>query len=117
MKTAFCFYRDRLGKGNCPLPQTPSPKTKPGRLHESLDTPLKAFLNQNFKYLWLYLDGQNERQASHRRVVSGERGVLRQRGERFRYMYSSFVKKPGLRCSGSMEGFCSQFRKRSCEPS
>src|SRR5437016_14150587 len=42
MKTAFCFYRDRLGKGNCPIPQTPSPKTKPGRLHESLDTPRRV---------------------------------------------------------------------------
>src|ERR1700745_301785 len=28
-----------LGRGNSPLPQPPSPKTKRGRLHKSLDTP------------------------------------------------------------------------------
>src|SRR5262245_49698770 len=27
------------GRGTAPLPQTPSPKTKFGRLHKSLDTP------------------------------------------------------------------------------
>ena len=30
---------EMAGEGELPLPQTPSPKTKLGRLHKSLDTP------------------------------------------------------------------------------
>ena len=29
------------GRGTTPFPGTPSPKTKPGRLHKRIDTPVK----------------------------------------------------------------------------
>src|ERR1700684_72911 len=49
MKTGLLLNRCR-GRGTAPFPGTPSPKTKPRRLHKSLDTPVDSW------ELWL----QNE---------------------------------------------------------
>ena len=39
-ESAESFYIAGRGKGCCPFPRAPIPKTKPGRLHRRVDTPL-----------------------------------------------------------------------------